>query len=196
MRQSVLIVDDSPENIVLLEAVLRADCDSYSAEDGERGLALARERKPDLILLDVMLPGMDGYDVCRALKDDPDLCDVPVIFITALDALEKETRGLDLGAVDYITKPFNLAITRLRIRNHLQLKAQRDLLERRTAELQEALKTVKQLSGLLPICAWCKKIRDDQGSWSQMEAYIREHSEADFSHGVCPDCLKSMMPDD
>jgi CheY-like chemotaxis protein len=191
---TILIVDDMPENTLLLAEVVREECDAtLIAEDGEEGLRLAREQRPDLILLDVVMPGMDGYEVCTALKADPVLRDIPVIFITSLDALDQETRGLDLGAVDYIIKPFNPAITRLRVRNQLLLKVGRDLLAERTRELEAALAEVKQLSGLLPICAWCKKVRDDQGYWKQIEVYIRDHSHAEFTHGVCPECMKGLM---
>lgn len=193
-RQTILIVDDVEENILLLSEVVRREWDVLTAQDGETGLQVASGRLPDIILLDVMLPGIDGYEVCRQLKEDARLRDIPVIFITALDELETETRALDLGAVDYITKPFIPSIVRLRVRNHLEMKRQRDLLAQRTAELEEAMATVKQLSGMLPICAWCKKIRDDQGYWSQIEVYIRDHSEANFSHGVCPECLQNLLP--
>lgn len=192
-RQTILIVEDTPENLVMLAQIVAPQHDTMVAESGEEALRMIAERTPDLILLDILLPGIDGYEVCRKLKADTVLRDVPVIFITALESLDEETMGLDMGAVDYITKPFNLPITRLRIRNHLELKAQRDLLAHRTAELEKALTEVKQLKGLVPICAWCKKIRDDRGYWNRLEDYIHRHTEAEFSHGVCPECASNLM---
>ena len=125
----ILIVDDIPDNIRVLSRMLVDDGHQVSAAtNGRAALKLAASCAPDLILLDVMMPEMDGYQVCAALKADPLLKAIPVIFITALTDTEDETRGLALGAVDYIAKPFKEAIVRLRVRTHLELKRQRDLL--------------------------------------------------------------------
>jgi len=127
----ILIVDDVPDNIRVLSRMLAEDGHHLSAATGGRqAMELVEICMPDLILLDIMMPEMDGYEVCAALKADPLLSDIPVIFITALADAEDETRGLSLGAVDYITKPFKEAIVRLRVRTHLELKRQRDLLDR------------------------------------------------------------------
>ena len=127
----VLIVDDVPDNIRVLSRMLAEEGYQLSAATGGReALELAESGMPDLILLDIMMPEMDGYEVCAALKGAPLLRDIPVIFITALADAEDETHGLSLGAVDYITKPFKEAIVRLRVRTHLELKRQRDLLDR------------------------------------------------------------------
>ncbi|WP_295413914.1 diguanylate cyclase [uncultured Thiodictyon sp.] len=125
----ILIVDDIPDNIRVLSTMLADDGHQISAAtNGRAALRLAESCAPDLILLDVMMPEMDGYEACAALKSDPLLKSIPVIFITALADVEDETRGLALGAVDYITKPFKEAIVRLRVRTQLELKRQRDLL--------------------------------------------------------------------
>jgi len=126
-RQKVLIVDDQPENVQLLMATLKADHALVAARNGEKALQLAqRDPQPDLILLDVMMPEMDGYEVCARLKADEATQDIPVIFITALSEAADEAKGLGLGAVDYITKPFNPDLVRARVRNHLELKRSRD----------------------------------------------------------------------
>ena len=126
----VLIVDDIPDNIRVLSRMLADDGHQISAAtNGRQALRLAAACAPDLILLDVMMPEMDGYEACTALKADPQLCSIPIIFITALSDVEDETRGLDLGAVDYITKPFKESIVRMRVRTHLELKRQRDILQ-------------------------------------------------------------------
>jgi len=125
----ILIVDDVPDNIRVLSRMLVDDGHQVSAAtNGRAALKLAASCAPDLILLDVMMPEMDGYQVCAALKADALLKAIPVIFITALSDAEDETRGLALGAVDYIAKPFKEAIVRLRVRTHLELKRQRDIL--------------------------------------------------------------------
>ncbi len=193
-KQKIFIVDDTPANIQILDETLKDEYEIYFALNGKDALQNAVTVIPDLILLDIMMPEIDGYEVCRTLKNNPLLKDIPVIFITALDQADHETKGLELGAVDYITKPFNPAIVRLRVKNHLELKKHRDGLALRNAELQEALAKIKTLSGLLPICASCKKIRDDKGYWNRIETYISDHSEAEFSHSICPECTKKLYP--
>jgi PleD family two-component response regulator len=194
-KQKILIVDDTPANIQILHETLKEEYDVYFALNGKDALRNAQTVIPDLVLLDIMMPEMDGYEVCGALKENSLLKDIPVIFITALDQADHETKGLELGAVDYVTKPFNPGIVRLRIHNQLDLKRHRDALALRNTELQAALAKVRTLSGLLPICASCKKIRDDKGYWNQIEAYISDHSEAEFSHSVCPECMNKLYPD-
>jgi CheY-like chemotaxis protein len=148
-RPTLLVVDDKASNIELLLETLGQDYAVRIATDGPCALKSVNKARPDLILLDIMMPGMDGFEVCRRLKDDPETRDIPIIFITALDEDADEARGLALGAVDYITKPFNPAIVRARVRNHLDLKAHQDhlaeLVEQRTHELVEAHSRLKAL---------------------------------------------------
>lgn len=137
IKETVLLVDDNPKNIKLLNLML---CDEYNiliATNGAKALELATQQ-PDLILLDIKMPGMDGYEVCKRLKSAPAISGIPVIFVTALHEPVDEIKGLSLGAVDYFTKPMNVAITLARIKNHLELKQTRD-------ELQELNRNLKQL---------------------------------------------------
>lgn len=130
-RQLVLIVDDQRLNIRMLGAALADELDIVEATDGEAALARARELpQPDLILLDIAMPGLDGYEVCRQLKEADETRHIPVIFATAMDDVADETRGFELGAVDYISKPFKLPVVQARVRTHLRLKRQSELLER------------------------------------------------------------------
>jgi diguanylate cyclase (GGDEF)-like protein len=126
----ILLVDDAPTNIQMLNETLKDGYHLFFATNGRDALRIASESLPDLILLDVIMPEMDGYEVCRKLKADPIMRDIPIIFITAMNQQEDEAIGLELGAVDYIAKPFNPTIVRLRIRNQIELKRQRDLLTR------------------------------------------------------------------
>lgn len=127
----VLIVDDMPFNVKVLRETLKRDYRIEVAINGAEALERARgEPQPDLILLDVMMPEMDGYEVCRRLKDDPLTVSIPVIFVTAKDDEAAEEQGFELGGVDYITKPFSLAVVKMRVRTHIQLKRQTDTLER------------------------------------------------------------------
>lgn len=128
-RPRILVVDDIPANIKSLKGILANEYDVNFATDWQKGLELAERMRPDLILLDIMMPEMDGYEICRRLKSVPETKDIPVIFITALDGEADEERGLAIGGADYLTKPFRSAIVRLRVRNHLQMKLQRDRLE-------------------------------------------------------------------
>jgi len=127
-RPKILVVDDIPSNVHVLSRILRDDYDIYFATDGEKALDLVQARLPDLVLLDIMMPGMDGYEVCARIKADPVTHDIPVIFISAKSEVEDETRGLEVGAIDFITKPISPPIVKARVRNHLLLKRQADLL--------------------------------------------------------------------
>ena len=144
-KTRILAIDDTPANLLTLGAALANEFDLQIATSGQMGLALAGEQPPDLILLDVMMPEMDGFEVCQRLKADPRLKHIPVVFVTALNETESEAKGLALGAADYITKPINVEIARQRIRNLLyreqllkKLEVQRDLLDSQVAELKRA----------------------------------------------------------
>jgi len=141
-KQSVLIVDDTPENIDVLKGVLADEYKLKAATNGRTALAIAQKQRPDIILLDVMMPEMDGYEVCRQLKANSDTAAIPVIFVTAMSEARDEQFGLSLGAVDYITKPVNAAIVQARVNAQLMLANQRRACERlvriRTRELEEA----------------------------------------------------------
>ncbi len=140
-QATILVVDDAPENLQVLNAVLKDHYRVKVATSGERALALAAGgEQPDLILLDVMMPGMDGYEVCCRLKSDPRTRSIPVLFVSARDEEQDEAKGLALGAIDYIVKPIRPSIVQARVRNHLELKRSRDLLERLT--------TVDHLTGI------------------------------------------------
>lgn len=195
-KLKILIVDDESINVRVLEMILKSDYDTFVASNGADAIKMMTELKPDLVLLDVMMPELDGFEVCRIVKADENLASIPIIFITALDKSVDESKGLSLGAADYITKPVNTGIVKLRVKNHLelklqrdQLKEQRDTLERQNIELERTLSRIKKLEGIISICMYCKKIRNENELWQQMEVYITEHSDAMFSHGVCPECL-------
>ena len=127
-RPKLLMVDDQPVNIQALYQVFAADHQVLATTDGRKALEIAQKQQPDLVLLDVVMPGMDGYEVCKRLKDDDSTKDIPVIFLTASADAESEERGLDVGAVDFIAKPFNAKTVRARVKTHITLKRQGDLL--------------------------------------------------------------------
>ena len=150
---SLLIVDDTEENIDILVETLGDLYDVSVAMDGESAIEALTDETVDLILLDIMMPGIDGYEVCRRLKESADYKNIPVIFLTALADAQDEERGLKLGAVDYITKPFNPALVKVRVKNQLELKLHRDHLEElvkaRTAELELTQETTIESMGTL-----------------------------------------------
>jgi len=139
-KPKVLIVDDTPENIQILMGTLKDQYTIVAAINGEKALKMALgETRPDLILLDIMMPGMDGYEVCRRLKADEQVRHIPVIFVTAKTEVEDETLGFELGAVDYITKPFSIPVVKARVKAHLDLKRLRDLELIQRAKLEAVL---------------------------------------------------------
>jgi diguanylate cyclase (GGDEF)-like protein len=130
---SILVVDDTANTLELIATILGTEHRVLTAADGETALKIALQEEPDLILLDIRMPGMDGYQLCKLLKADPVTREIPVIFVTAMDEEREEAKGLELGAIDYITKPLSQPILRARVRNHIDLKRQRDQLRRLSA---------------------------------------------------------------
>lgn len=192
----ILLVDDMPKNLQVLGNILSEDeFDIAIATDGSQALKIINEIKPDLILLDIIMPEIDGYEVCKKIKSSEETSGIPIIFITAKTETEDIVKGFSLGAVDYVTKPFNSVELLARVKTHIELKLARDRQEELIASLKEALAEVKQLSSILPICSHCKKIRDDEGYWQQVEKYFAERSDTKFSHSICPDCLQEHYPE-
>lgn len=193
---TILVVDDNNDNLRLLTGLLNEHHYKVRlAPSGKRALATIRKEAPDLVLLDIMMPEIDGFEVCRQLKEDEQTAGIPIIFISALDETIDKVKAFTLGGVDYITKPFNAEEVLARIKTHLTLRFLQLQLEKKNSELRKALDENKILRGILPICASCKKIRNDDGCWEQIESYIRDHSEAEFSHGICLECAKKLYPE-
>ncbi len=161
------------------------------ASDGARTVEMTRELKPDVVLMDIKMPDMDGVEAARRIFET---CPTPVVVVTAYETRSLVKQASEAGVGAYLTKPpsareLERAVT-------IALARFEDMLElrRKNAELEKVLATVKTLRGLIPICASCKKIRDDKGFWHQVEVYVKDHSEADFTHGICPDCLVKLYP--
>jgi len=151
-QKLILIVDDTPLNIGVISGALKDSYKTKVATSGEKALALASaEEKPDLILLDIMMPGMDGYEVCSRLKSDPATCEIPVIFLTGQTAAEDETRGFEVGAVDYVHKPFSPAVVKARVRSHIFLREARAQLASQLLALNNELEMARQIQlSILP----------------------------------------------
>jgi len=188
----ILIAEDDAVSRRLLELTLAGwGYEVQVTSDGPTACqALEAPEPPQLALLDWMLPGMDGLEICRRLRASSAGKSIYIILLTARVRKEDVIAGLDGGADDYITKPFDRGELQSRLRAGCRIVELQLRLTERMRELEESVAQIKQLHGLLPMCAWCKKVRDDQNYWQEVEHYVSAHSEARFTHGICPDCLK------
>jgi sigma-B regulation protein RsbU (phosphoserine phosphatase) len=191
----ILVADDDPVSLRVLEKALgKWGHEVIIARNGtEAWQVLTRPEAPRMAILDWMMPGMDGPTICRRSKAVPSTTPPYLILLTARNDYTDIVAGLEGGANDYVTKPFHQAELRARIRVGVRVLGLQSKLAERVSDLEIALKQVKQLHGLLPICMYCKKIRDDGDYWQQVESYISDHTEAEFSHGICPECYEKLM---
>jgi DNA-binding response OmpR family regulator len=190
---TVLVTDDGPE-IRLMSTMLlrRAGYEVLEASTGQECLDVVRAH------LDVMLPDITGIQVCRQIKNDESLKDIFVILASGIQvSSENQAEGLDIGADGYIIRPISNKEFLARVQAGERIKKAEDTLREKEiqqqtliSQLEEALTEIKTLKGCIPICATCKKIRDDEGYWNQLETYISKHTDATFTHGICPACLK------
>ena len=185
-----LVADDDRVTAEILSRTLkRWEFDVTVASDGTHAWKYLRAATGStLAILDWMMPELDGLEVCRRVRRDLPLANMYLVLLTARESRGDLVLGLDAGADDYVTKPFDAEELRARVQVGVRVLTLQERLSERVAELQAALTNVKQLRGLLPICAYCKRIRGDDQYWQQLEGYIAEHSDAQFSHGICPTC--------
>ena len=166
--------------------------DIIEASNGKEAVTISCDQKPDLVLMDIQMPKMDGLQAATEINKR---CATAIIILTAYETKDFVDKASEAGVAAYLTKPpradeLDRAIS-------IAIARQSDLqdLRRLNRELTEALAEIKTLRGILPICSHCKQIRDDEGYWHQIEAYIHSHTEANFSHGICPDCIKVHYPE-
>lgn len=190
----ILIIED--------EAIVAADLEDHlirlgysvvgTANSGEEALKLAAEHKPDLVLSDIMIQGdMDGTQTAVYLRKD---YNIPVVFLTAYSSDSVVQKAKVSGPFGYILKPFEERELQIAIEMGIYKHRMEQEREQLVQELQEALSKVKTLTGLLPICSFCKRIRDDKGYWSAVETYVSKNTEVKFSHGLCPGCAEKFYP--
>ena len=236
-REHILVAEDSFTQAVKLQSLLERNGYHVTlAQDGAGALSVLQHTRPIMVISDIVMPEMDGYELCRRIKNDKSTADIPVVLVTQLSEPDDILKGLECGADNIITKPYDESFLLSRIqyivinqrlrknvrtevglevffanRKHFitsdriqildlllstyesALQKAREL-EQTNKKLQEALETIKTLQGILPICASCKKIRDESGEWQSLERYIGERSNATFSHGLCPECAKKLYP--
>ena len=190
----VLIVEDDPMVGEMIQGLLEdiGYTVAGKAIDGLQAIEMTQSLQPDVVLMDIKMPNMDGIEATRHIYES---CPTPVVVLTAHETPKLVEGASAAGVGAYLVKPSNtremeraIAIAIARFDDLMELR-------RLNAELQDTLARIKTLSGLLPLCSSCKKIRDDDGYWHQVEVYIRDHSEAEFSHGLCPECAKKLYPE-
>jgi len=191
---NVLIAeDDRTTGEILARTLQRWSYETTVVSDGLQAWEhLRTATMPTLAILDWMMPEIDGPDVCRRVRVELPLANMYLLLVTAREGRGDVVAGLEAGADDYIIKPFDPDELRARVAVGVRVLGLQQKLAERVAELQDALSNVKQLRGLLPICSYCKRIRGDDQYWQQVEGYIADHSEAQFSHGICPSCYATI----
>lgn len=191
----VMIAEDDPISRYMLEGTLaKWGYDVVVTCDGGEAWALMQEEdSPRLAILDWMMPRLDGVQVCKNARKSPATKSIYIILLTAKGEKNDIVSGLDAGADDYLIKPFNREELQARLRVGVRTVGLRKSLSDRVDELADALSQIKQLQGILPICSYCKKVRDDQNYWQQVENYFSSQSEVRFTHSVCPCCYETIL---
>lgn len=192
----ILIAEDDMTSRTMLAGVLKKEGHQVvlAINGVEAWQILQQPDAPSLVILDWLMPEMDGAEVVRLVRACPTDSPPYIIMLTSRGEKADIIAGLEAGANDYLAKPFDPGELRARIEVGRRMVEMQEALAAKIEELRLAFDQIKTLRGIVPICANCKKIRDDQGYWNQVEVYIRDHSEAEFSHGICPDCMKKLYP--
>jgi phosphoserine phosphatase RsbU/P len=188
-----LIADDDRVTAAAVSASVSAwGFDVVVAHDGNAAWdCLAADPPPSLAIIDWEMPGLDGPELCRRLRADASRAHLYLLLLTARSSPTDVVEGLEAGADDYLVKPVNLSELRARLHVGVRVVSLQERLSKKVAELQATLDKVRQLRGLLPICSYCKRIRNDQNYWERVEVYVTEHTDAKFTHGICPTCLEA-----
>lgn len=190
----ILLAEDDPVFALLLQRLLEGEYEVLLVRDGVQAWeALLAENAPQLAVLDWLMPQMDGIEVCRRVRRQPEMASTYLILLTSRDQIQDILAGFEAGADDYVIKPCDPGELRARVRVGRRVVQLQSALAAHVAQLQQALTSVRQLQGLLPICSYCKRIRNDHNYWEQLETYLSDHTEASFSHGICPSCYQSIM---
>ena len=194
----ILIAEDEPVSRRLLQKTLEQwGYEVVICEDGTSAWnALQEPDAPNIAVLDWMMPGMDGPEICRGVRESGAQRQPYLMLLTSRTRMQDVVAGLKAGADDYLTKPVDREELEARLSVATRVVQLQQRLADRVNELEEAISRVRQLQGLLPICAYCKRIRDDQNYWTQVESYIAEHLDVRFSHGICPSCLETVLKEE
>jgi sigma-B regulation protein RsbU (phosphoserine phosphatase) len=193
----VLIAEDDVTSRMMLKAILtKWGYEVVETSDGDEAWqVLQREDAPRLAILDWVMPGISGDELCRKVRELSPLRPIYIILLTVRRDMADVIAGLEAGANDYVRKPFDREELRARVRVGERVVRLEATLFKRIRELQDAMAHIKRLQGILPICTYCHRIRTDKESWERLEEYISQHSDAEFSHGICPECLEKHLPE-
>jgi len=191
----ILIAEDDPVSSRILATTLaKWGHEVVSTQNGaEAWQKLQQPDAPLMVILDWMMPEMDGLEVCRQVREAPRSISPYIILLTANHGVDQLVTGMEAGADDYLTKPYNRDELRVRLNVGVRIVELQTRLAERVQDLEAALDHVKQLEGILPICSYCKKVRDDHDYWQSVESYVIAHSDAHFSHGICPSCYEATV---
>jgi DNA-binding response OmpR family regulator len=190
---TVLIVEDEPVDRRHLEAALETWGHTViSTTDGLEALEIWQVERPQLAVVDWLLPGMDGLTLCRTVRGRPELGNPYILILTARSTIDDVVVGLGAGADDFLKKPYDQAELRARVAVGERVLELQNRLTQRVKELEDALAQIKVLHGIIPICMYCHKVRDEKDYWEKVEAYVTKRSNARFSHGICPECLREV----
>lgn len=188
---TILLADDDKLTLNVLNDVLtRAGYDVITATDGEQAWRKLQEGNAQVAILDWIMPGMEGVEICRRANDEPKLANRYFILLTGKSSTEDLVAGLQAGASDYLRKPFDETELLARVEVGIRFMDLQRKLADRVQELEKALTQVRRLEGLLPICSYCKRIRNEQDYWERVDAYISQHANVRFSHNICPECYE------
>jgi DNA-binding response OmpR family regulator len=191
--RALIAEDDRLTAAMLAGALRRWGFDATVVHDGQAAWDVIRaDAPPPLAVIDWMMPGIDGVELCRRVRSLPARAAMYLLLLTVRDGREDVVAGLDAGADDYLVKPFDTEELRARIQAGARIVSLRDQLAEQITKLEEALRSVRQLKGLLPMCTYCKRVRTDGDYWQQLESYLSDHTGAQVSHGICPECLSEV----
>ena len=194
--RTVLIAEDEPVDRRQIEAALSTwGYSVLSTRDGLEALELWQVERPELAILDWLMPSLDGLELCRTVRGKPELGHPYIIMLTARSTTEDVVTGLGAGADDFLKKPWDMAELQARISVGERMLDLQGRLAQRVAELEEALGQVKTLQGIIPICMYCKRVRNETEYWEKVEQYVSKRSQARFSHGICPECFRKVDED-
>ena len=193
MRSKILIADDEPvTRAAVKKVVTRRGWEVVVCDNGHDAAAqFDLENPPDVAVLDWMMPGLDGSELCMRLRKKK--VRAYLIMLTGRTRPEDLVQALAAGADDYVRKPFDWSELIARIKVGVRVSLLQRQLDEKVSQLEASLANAKQLGGLLPICSYCKRIRDDRDYWNGLEHYISSHSDAKFTHGVCPSCMRDAL---
>lgn len=191
----ILVADDDPVSRRLLQITLTAwGYEAVITTDGQEAWqVLQAEDAPRLAILDWIMPGLEGSELCHRVRQSPDLATLYLILLTSKNKQEDIVAGLQAGADDYLVKPFDAKELRARLQVGVRVVQLQSELANRVKELEAALAQVEQLESCLPICSYCRKIRDDENYWQQLESYVEAHFGAAFTHSICPECYQKIV---